>query len=279
MKFALYIPIAREFADVRVLGELAQTAEASGWDGIFLWDELNLSLDPGQTWPIVDPWIALSAIAASTSRIRFGTMVTPIARRRPWKLARETVTLDHLSAGRLTLGVGLGGPSDTEFARFGEAGDLKTLAGKLDEGLEVLNGLWSGDSFSFQGRYYRVENAHFLPTPVQRPRIPVWVGCLWPRMGPLRRSVRWDGLFPIHKNWPVDHLLPEDYREVSALLGDLRRGGAPFDLAATSTWQGERPGLTRDVIGEYEAAGATWWLQEADSLENARRYASISPPR
>jgi alkanesulfonate monooxygenase SsuD/methylene tetrahydromethanopterin reductase-like flavin-dependent oxidoreductase (luciferase family) len=206
-------------------------------------------------------------------------MVTPIARRRPWKLARETVTLDHLSGGRLTLGVGLGGPSDTEFERFGEPGDLKTLAGKLDEGLQVLSGLWSGEPFSFQGAHYRVADAHFLPKPVQQPRIPVWVGCLWPRMAPLRRAARWDGMFPIHKNWPVDHLLPEDYREIRALIQDLRKDAGPFDLASTSTWQGDRPGLRREVVGEYDAVGVTWWLQQADSLENARRYASAEPPR
>jgi alkanesulfonate monooxygenase SsuD/methylene tetrahydromethanopterin reductase-like flavin-dependent oxidoreductase (luciferase family) len=206
-------------------------------------------------------------------------MVTPLARRRPWKLARETATLDHLSGGRLTLGVGLGGPSDTEFAAFGEPGDLKTLAGKLDEGLEVLCGLWSGEPFSFSGQHYRVDNVHFLPRPVQQPRIPVWVGCMWPRMGPVRRAARWDGMFPIHKNWPTDYLLPDDYREIGAIVRDLRKDGGPFDLAATGAWQGDKPGLRREVVAEYEAAGVTWWLQQADSLDNARRYAAMTPPR
>ena len=166
MRFCISIPNFGEYADVRRLAELAKEAEENGWDGCFLWDHIN-----GWTQePMVDPWVALAVMAAATSRIRLGTMVTPLARRRPWKLARETVTLDHLSGGRLILGVGLGFPPEEEFTRLGEDADDRARARKLDEGLAVLTGLWSGEPFSFQGDEFEIDEATFLPRPLQQPR-------------------------------------------------------------------------------------------------------------
>ena len=189
VRFGLYVANYGEFSDVRALGELAREAEVGGWDGIFLFDSIQPS-EPGSYEPVADPWLALMAIALATERIRFGTLVTPLARRRPPKLDRETVTLDQASRGRLLLGVGLGyGPSaDPEFAGLGEDSDPVVRAAKLDEGLEVLTGLWSGKPFSHAGQYYQVQETTFLPTPVQTPRIPIWVGGFWPNRRPMRRA-------------------------------------------------------------------------------------------
>jgi len=187
MRFALYVEITGLLGYPQTLARLAREAEAAGWDGFFIWDIFGG--DSAAPAPVVDPWIALAAIAATTERIRFGTMVTPLPRRRPWKLAREAVSLDHLSGGRLILGVGIGAMPE-EFARFGDEPDPRKRAEMLDEGLEVLTGLWSGEPFSFHGRYYWVEEATLLPRPVQQPRIPIWVAGIWPHKPPFRRAAR-----------------------------------------------------------------------------------------
>ena len=163
MKHGVDFPPFEEFADPRFMAELAYEAEQAGWDGVFTWDHVWL----GMSEPFVDPWVALSAIAARTERIRIGAMVTPLSRRRPWQVARTTVSIDHLSNGRLIFGAGLGSPADTEFAAFGEETDNKLRARKLDEGLDVLAGLWSGEPFSYEGEEYRIDDVTFQPTPVQ----------------------------------------------------------------------------------------------------------------
>jgi alkanesulfonate monooxygenase SsuD/methylene tetrahydromethanopterin reductase-like flavin-dependent oxidoreductase (luciferase family) len=170
MKYGLDIPTAGEYADPHTLADLAAEAEEAGWDGFFLWDVLFAQ--GHMDTPVVDPWIALAAIATRTQRIRIGAFMTPLPRRRPWQVARQTVTLDHLSNGRLIFGAALGYQA-LDFTVFGEEFDLKHRAEKLDEGLAVLQGLWSGEVFRFQGTYYQVENARFLPKPLQTPRIPV----------------------------------------------------------------------------------------------------------
>ena len=169
MKYGMNVPIFGEYADVRLLADLAGEAEAAGWDGFWIWDHLQWSgeEDGEPRRPAVDPTVALALIAAGTTRVRFGPMITPLARRRPWKLARELTTLDHLSGGRLTLGVGLGGPPGLEFGDFGEETDARVRAGKLDEALEVLLGLWTGQPFSYAGRHHRVTRAEMLPQPLQ----------------------------------------------------------------------------------------------------------------
>ena len=193
VRFGIDVPNFGEFSNPQTLGELAYEAEHSGWDGFFIWDHIALEMRE----PMCDPWIALTAVAMRTRRINIGPMVTPIPRRRPWKLARETVSLDHLSNGRLILGVGLGNPPDTEYERFGEDGDAIVRAQKLDEGLDVLAGLWSGEQFSYLGTHYQVTETVFLPRPVQSPRIPVWVASMSRNKRPLRRAARWDGVYPI----------------------------------------------------------------------------------
>ncbi len=192
MKFALDLPNLGPFGDARVLADLAQRAESAGWDGFFIWDHVFWR---GWAWPHVDPWVALAAVALSTERIRLGTMVTPIPRRRPQKLARETVSIDHLSGGRLILGVGSGG-SVTEFDNMGETEIPRERGARLDEGLEILTRLWSGQPVDYVGEHLKVTGATFLPVPVQLPRIPIWVAGNWPHKKPMRRAARYDGVFP-----------------------------------------------------------------------------------
>jgi alkanesulfonate monooxygenase SsuD/methylene tetrahydromethanopterin reductase-like flavin-dependent oxidoreductase (luciferase family) len=213
-------------ADPRLLAELAGRAETSGWDGFFLWDRIAY---PPAGRAVADPWVGLSAIALATETLRLGPMVTPLARRRVQKVARETVTLDHLSSGRLTMGVGLGNPDD--LVPFGEVVDPRERARMLDDSLERLDGFWRGE---------------FTPLPVQRPRIPVWVGAKWPHRRPIRRAIRWDGVFPI------DLSEPEQLAVLAQEISQARGSDGPFDLVAEVA-----PGAD---VRPWVAAGATWVL-------------------
>jgi alkanesulfonate monooxygenase SsuD/methylene tetrahydromethanopterin reductase-like flavin-dependent oxidoreductase (luciferase family) len=258
MRYAVNLPNFGPYADPRTVAGLAADAEAAGWDGLFVWDHVTfikaLDLEIG------DPWVILTAAALATERIRLGTMVTPLPRRRPSKLARETTTLDRLSGGRLVLGVGLGAPPEDEYGTFGEPGDPATLAGRLDEGLEVLTGLWSGRPFSFSGRHHRVTEASFQPTPLQRPRIPVWVGGAWPGTGPFRRAARWDGVVPMKAGGEPEPLTPDELAGVVAAVRAHRPGGEPFEVVAGGV-TGEDPAADRDLVGGLAGAGATWWSE------------------
>jgi alkanesulfonate monooxygenase SsuD/methylene tetrahydromethanopterin reductase-like flavin-dependent oxidoreductase (luciferase family) len=163
------------------LVELAVEAEAAGWDGVFLWDHLHFVR--ALHFDVHDPWVMLGAIAHATERVLLGTLVTPVARRQPWELAKQVTTLDHLSRGRAVLGVGLGETAEDDFAAFGLDPDDHARAARLDEGLEVLEGLWSGQPYVHHGPAFDVD-AEFLPPPVQRPRPPIWVGGIWPHRRP-----------------------------------------------------------------------------------------------
>jgi len=201
VRYGVSVPNFGVGVDARAITELAREAEEAGWDGFFLWDHL-LAFSPGSV-PVVDPWVALTAVALSTSRLRLGPMVTPLPRRRPVKLARETVSLDHLSGGRLILGVGIGA-MPYEWNYLGEEPDARVRGAMLDKGLEVLAGLWSGEPFDHHGEYYRVAGdppeqdwrAIFYPPPLQRPRVPIWVAGTWAVKAPFRRAARWDGAVP-----------------------------------------------------------------------------------
>jgi len=191
MHFGLNLPNGGASADPRTMADLAELAEQSGWDGVFLEDYIVYQNRIGT--PTYDPWITLAAMATRTQRIRLGTTVTPLPRRRVAKLAAEAVTLDHLSGGRLTLGVGLGDAWDVAVANLGEPTDNRVRAAMLDEGLDVLVGLWSGEPFTYHGRFYHAQDVTLLPRPVQKPRIPIWIGGGYPNSGPVRRAARWDG--------------------------------------------------------------------------------------
>jgi alkanesulfonate monooxygenase SsuD/methylene tetrahydromethanopterin reductase-like flavin-dependent oxidoreductase (luciferase family) len=234
VKRGIFVAPFDELMEARLLVDLAQHAERNGWDGFFLWD--HLSYRP-PVRAVADPWVALAAIAYATERIRLGPLVTPLSRRRVHKLARETVTLDHLSAGRLTLGVGLGSSRSGEIERFGEVADPRERARLLDDGLRDLSEYWNGA---------------LEPPPVQRPRIPIWVAARWPSRKPVRRAARWDGLFPIEL--PNPDALATLAAEVRQLRGEQ---AGPFDLVAEIPAGGDP--------SPWSAAGATWVLTSFDS--------------
>jgi len=257
VKFGIDLPNYGEFGDPELLLDLAVEAEAADWDGFFLWDHL---VSDGRT-PATDPWVVMSAVAVRTEHIRFGPMVTPLARRRMNKLARETVALDHLSRGRFILGVGLGHFDDREFAAFGDAGDRKVRGRVLDESLDVLAGLWSGEEFTFEGEFLQARTSPFLPTPLQRPRIPIWVAGLWPNKKPMRRAAAWDGAFPIGAGLDLtQQMSPRDITDVIAYIADLRTDDAPFDIVHAGLMSGDRAADTK-MTQVYADAGVTWWLE------------------
>jgi alkanesulfonate monooxygenase SsuD/methylene tetrahydromethanopterin reductase-like flavin-dependent oxidoreductase (luciferase family) len=254
--YGINLPPFAEFGEARALADLAREAEEAGWDGFFIWD--HMVFDP--SWhPIVDPWVGLAAVAMSTTRIRLGTMLTPLPRRRPWKLARETVSVDRLSGGRLTLGVGIGDPVQWEFGFFGEETDAKVRAKQLDEGLDVLVGLWSGEMFSYDGEHYHLHEMKFLPSPAQKPRIPIWVGGWWPNKPPMRRAARWDGVIPGRLDGALS---PDEWRELLAYIRQYRTSGAPFDAVHTGGTSGTDAVKDREVVASYAEAGVNWWIED-----------------
>jgi alkanesulfonate monooxygenase SsuD/methylene tetrahydromethanopterin reductase-like flavin-dependent oxidoreductase (luciferase family) len=211
--------------------------------------------------PMADPWVSLAAVAMSTQWLRIGTLITPIARRRPWKLARETVSVDRLSNGRLTLGVGLGDPAQWDFGFFDEVTDPKTRARRLDEGLDVLTGLWTAQPFSYQGEQYNVKEVTFRPTPLQSPRIPIWVGGWWPNKPPLRRAARWDGVCPLKWGGSIS---PDEWRELLAYIQRYRTSDAPFEAVHSGATPGDNHPQAAELIQPYADAGVTWWVEPVD---------------
>jgi alkanesulfonate monooxygenase SsuD/methylene tetrahydromethanopterin reductase-like flavin-dependent oxidoreductase (luciferase family) len=258
MKFGISLPAFGAYGDPRYLADMARVAEDAGWDGFFLWD--HIIFDPSFN-PMADPWVALAAIAMNTSRIRIGTMITPVPRRRPWKLARETVSVDRLSNGRMILGVGLGEPAQWDYGFFGEETDAKIRAQKLDEGLDILQGLWTGEPFSYTGDHYKLSQVKFLPPPVQTPRIPIWVGGNWDKPRPQRRAAHWDGYFPL--KWG-DTLTPDDWRMMMAYVNQHRTIDAPFDWVHGGNTPGDNPAQATSIVQPYADVGVTWWIEAVD---------------
>jgi len=262
MRYGVYVPNFGPYGDARVLADLAYEAEEAGWDGFFLWDQVSKSTLTPAVDPMVDPWVALAAIALRTRTIRLGMLVTPLPRRRPWMVARETVSLDHLSAGRLIFGVGSGG-GYFDFEALGEAPDAKTLAAQLDEGLEVLMGLWSGEPYHHEGSAYHIKEAHFLPRPLQSPRIPIWVADLWPGKAPLRRANRWDGVIPIGRDLPLAAMLtPEQIQEIVHIVSSLPGYTHPFEVVHMGITAGTNAAYDREIVASYQQAGVTWWVEK-----------------
>ncbi len=275
MRFALNVPNFGEYADARALAGLAREAEESGWDGFFVWDHIAWE---GAT-RYADPWISLAAIALGTSSISIGPMVTPLPRRRPWKVAHEAATLDRLSGGRLIFGAGLGG-REREFDFFGEEPDPKRWAAMLDEGLEIITKMWSAEPFAHRGVHYEVTEARLTPPPVQRTRVPIWIAGTWPRERPFLRSLRWDGFAPVGKAGAP--LTPEDVREMRDLASAQRGNDEPFEIRITGSTNGENPDDARRKVARFAEAGVTWWDETLSpsgmSLEEARARVRLGPP-
>lgn len=263
MKFSVTFGAVGDGRDPRGLAELARIAEDAGWDGVFLEDYLVYQGDASV--PAYDPWVCLAAMAGATSRVRLGTTVTPLPRRRPWKVAAEAVALDRLSDGRMILGAGIGDPSDPFLGGVGEETAPRVLAEMLDEGLAVIDALWSGETVHHQGKHYQLDGVRLAARPVQEPRIPIWIGgnLLVPAVR--RRILRWDGSCaykgPTTASLPI---LPEDVRSLRAERGD------DFSIKVS----GGDP-------GEFAAAGASWWGRwiAPGPPEDAVRILRAGPPK
>jgi alkanesulfonate monooxygenase SsuD/methylene tetrahydromethanopterin reductase-like flavin-dependent oxidoreductase (luciferase family) len=251
MRYGIVMANLKEYSDPRVAVRLAQAAEEAGWEAFFVWDHL------GFVWgsPSSDPWVVLPAVAASTTRLKLGTAITPLARRRPQIVANALASLDLLSGGRVVFGAGLGGVVE-EFTAFGDPGDMKERAAMLDEGLMILNRLWSGASVTHRGPHYAAEGVTLAPLPLQRPRIPIWIGGEGPPA--LRRAARWDGwLAPATNPDGTPSKSPARIAEMVAEIRQHRTTDAPFEVAVDGYSEAGDPTLPR----AYGAAGATWWLE------------------
>lgn len=250
MKYGFVLP----YGDARTAADFARDAEQAGWDGFFVWEPV---------WGI-DAWVSLAAAAMQTERIRLGTMLTPLSRMRPWKLASETVTLDQLSNGRVILAVGLGA-TDTGFAAFGEVTDRKTRAELMDEGLDILTGLWRGQPFRYSGKHYTITETDFVvpPPPVQQPRIPIWVVGAWPRMQSMRRVLRYDGLLPSVQGedgaWRA--ATPDDLRAMQDFIATERTATTSFDIVMEGKTPGDDPAQAAATIRQWQEVGVTWWIE------------------
>ena len=267
MRSGLWFPLFDELAEPATVARLAAEAEGAGWHGIFVWDQLRWR-EPIRD--VADPWITLAAIATATEKVSLGPMVTPLARRRPAKVARETATLDRLSGGRLILGVGLGADRFAgEFSKTGEQLDDRVRGEMLDEALEILIAAWSGEPVNHHGKHYLIDDIQFLPRPIQRPRVPVWAAAFPGNVKPLRCAARCDGLFPVNLE-NVDQFA-QAVATVRTLRGD---NPAPFNIAVALP-----PGTD---VAPYAEAGATWWMTELEpgvSLDEVRSVVREGPVR
>jgi alkanesulfonate monooxygenase SsuD/methylene tetrahydromethanopterin reductase-like flavin-dependent oxidoreductase (luciferase family) len=251
MRYGIVTANLGDYADPRVAVRLAHAAETAGWEAFFVWDHLGFV----RSVPSGDPFVILSAVAASTTRLALGTAITPLARRRPQIVANALASLDLLSGGRAIFGAGLGGVP-MEFTAFGDPGDAKQRAAMLDEGLTILDGLWSGETVTHHGQHYSVEEVSLAPLPLQRPRIPIWIG--GEGAPALRRAARWDGwLAPATNPDGTPSKSPARIAEMVAEIRRHRTTDAPFEVAVDGYSEASDPTLPH----AYGEAGATWWLE------------------
>jgi len=254
---AIGVPNVGSFGDPSLLVDLAVAAEEHGWDGFFVWDH-QLYWDP--EWHVADPVVVVAAIAARTARLRIGILVNVLARRRVGKVARESVTLDQLSQGRLVFGAGLGSRAE-EFTAFGEPGDAKERAARLDESLDLLDALWTGEPVTYRGEHLTATDVTMLPRPVQQPRIPIWCGGRWPARAPFRRAARWDGVMPTHTGYGLGETMPADeFLAAVRYTREHRAAPGPFDVAPEGRTDGTEPDRGGHVL-PYAKAGLTWWIE------------------
>jgi alkanesulfonate monooxygenase SsuD/methylene tetrahydromethanopterin reductase-like flavin-dependent oxidoreductase (luciferase family) len=264
MRHALYLAPFAELAEPAAMVEVARAAETAGWDGVFLWDHVLRS--PDEVGEIADVWVTLTAMAVATERLRLGPMVTPASRRRPATLVRQTTTLDRLSGGRLTVGLGLGVDTGGELTRFGEVVDARTRAAILDEMATVLAAAWAGEHVEHRGEHVTVDGVTFAPRPVQQPRIPMWFAARGKALRPVRRAARYDGVF----------LIEASAAELERALDEVRsiRGGLDgFDVAV--------PTSPVDDPALLDVPGVTWVMHSfapVEPLAEVLEYVVAGPP-
>ena len=273
VRFGLFLPPFGPFADAAAVPEIAKRAEEAGWDGVFLWDHV---LPEGGAYRVADPWVLLGAAAAVSHTVLLGTLVTPLARRRPWVVARQAATLNRLSGGRAVLGVGLGVPQD--FEAFGESTDAKRRAEMVDEGLIIIERVWSGEPFTFEGRHYRVSVP--VATPPEERRVPIWVANVGASPGSLRRAARHGGVFPLARGYQdVSPAALSDLVKRLAELGASVGGG--FEVVLRGNASAAWPDPKRQPLGALADAGMTWWLEclmHFDPLDLSLRIVDAGPP-
>lgn len=291
MKYGLYCPTFGEYANPKYLNEIAQLAENSGWDGFFIWDHILLT---GSGLPVADAITTLAAISSKTKQIKLGPMVTPIPRRRPWKLAKELITLDHISNGRIILGAGIGNP-DWEFTLFGEDPNLRKRAQKLDEGLEIISQMCSGE-VEYIGKHYTVQNVEIGPLSLQKPRIPVWIAGTYGSKAPLRRAARWDGVFPLKmdveqlrkpsssiRNWSSMWLNPAQLSEIIDTVVKYRDSLDGFDVVNSGSTLRDNEKAAKEKVKKNSNAGASWWLEwildDPSLVDDYRELIMRGPPK
>ncbi len=268
MKAAIVLNVGDPLAQV----ELAARAEAAGWDGVFTWDAIAIGGSD-----IYDPWALLAAMSLATSRVTLGAIVFAPTRRRPWKVAREATTIDHLSRGRLVLPVGLGALEDRGFGNVGETTDTKARAAILDETLAILDGLWSGEPFEHHGEHYDLGPMTFAPRPVQRPRIPIWAAVRWPSERSMARAARWDGA--ILQTTDLDEVRAAA-EHVRAARTEAGRTGS-FEVVVQGTSAPDAEAATT-AARPYAEAGATWWVEadwEHATAASLLARVTAGPPR
>ncbi len=275
MKHGLFLPPFDGLADVERMADLAALAESAGWDGFFLWDHLRY---PAPVRDIIDPYACLAVMASRTSRIALGPMVTPLIRRRPQVVARQAVTLDRLSKGRLVMGFGLGDDyPGGELACFGELTDAVQRGRALDEGLAIFRGLVSGEEVNITGEFLRAEGVAFQPSAFRESGIPVWTAGRWPNPAPIRRAARQQGMMVIQMTEPG---------QVAQLRASLREAGADLEHFDIAVWgqRDERFAFRQDErYAQWAGAGVTWFLTGPGPFnldyDEVREYVSTGPPR
>lgn len=280
MKYGVVLPRG----DARTAANLAHEAEQAGWDGFFVWEPV---------WGI-DAWVSLTAAAMCTERIKLGTLLSPIARMRPWKIAGEAATLDNLSNGRVIISVGLGA-TDTDWAAFGEplggTLDRKVRADMMDEGLDIMLGLWRGQPFSYDGKYYTVKPSTFMspPPPVQQrndvPHIPIWMVGMHGSDKSMQRAIRYDGLLPTCKN-AFDISVSEGLavvRDMAAWVRANRQNASPYDIIVEGNTPGDAPAEAARIVRAQADAGATWWIEAnwaaMDAIDKVFERVRQGPPQ
>ena len=275
MKYGFVLP----FGDARTAANLAREAEHAGWDALFVWEPV---------WGI-DAWVCLTAAAMVTEKIKLGTMLSPLSRMRPWKIASEAATLDNLSNGRVILSVGLGA-IDTGWVEFGEEADRKTRAELLDEGLDIITGLWRGQPFNYNGKHYHVKECKFYPPPppIQKPRIPIWVVGAWYRKKSMARVLKYVGLLPnkIGEDGKPGLATPDDIRAMKKYIDENYAATTPFDIVVEGTTPGDDRAQAASIVRPFADAGATWWneamwdsMDKPDGVALVRARIQQGPPR
>jgi alkanesulfonate monooxygenase SsuD/methylene tetrahydromethanopterin reductase-like flavin-dependent oxidoreductase (luciferase family) len=277
VQYAVGVPTVGPFADLGLVRELAAETEAAGWDGFFVWDHLLYR----DNLPTVDGWMALGIAAAITTRVRLGLLVAALPREHPGEVAKRAASIDQLSDGRLVLGAGLGSIA-ADHSAFGDSVTMRERGERLDESLDVICGLFTGEPFAYDGRHFHVDAPAMLPRPVQQPRPPIWIGGGWPRRAPFRRAARYDGVMPIRVGLGRGETMPvEELRELVEFVRAERADSTTFDVAIEGTTGAAADDARR--VASYVDVGLTWWIEglgwwRGDASDAHARVAA-GPPR